>query len=177
MPESFARIASLLLAGAFLWAGVAKALGYARWRAVVARYALPAPLGSVTAPVVPAVEISIALVILLVSPRAGAVLALAALSLFSLAVLRARSINGDKLPCGCFGGREERHYSAMLWRNFLLAVLAALVLRGPEQAITLPGSLPERSELVPVALIAAGVIMIVWMAWQISGAWRRREHS
>lgn len=177
MQESVARIASLLLAGTFLWGGAAKILAYERWRAVVARYDLPRAVGSVATPLVPALEIGVALTLAFVSPRAGAVVALAALSLFSLAVLRARAINGDRLPCGCFGGREERHYATMMWRNFALAVVAAIVLRGSRDSIAVGGSMPGRTDLLPVVLVVIGVVLALWMVSQLGSSSRPRGHS
>ena len=128
MPETLARFASLLLCATFGWAAVVKLLRYERWTAIVDRYALPSFLGTIAKPGVPLAEVAIAVTGVFVSQRVGAAAALAALALFSLAVLRARAINGDKLPCGCFGGSEERHYRTMILRNALLSTLAATVL-------------------------------------------------
>lgn len=109
-----------------------KLIRYERWTAIVDRYALPSVLGAIAKPTVPIAELAIAVVGLFVSPAIGASAALAALALFSLAVLRARRINGDKLPCGCFGGSEERHYRTMILRNGLLGALAAAILLAPQ---------------------------------------------
>ncbi|HWC13902.1 MAG TPA: MauE/DoxX family redox-associated membrane protein [Actinomycetota bacterium] len=175
MQDALARIASIFLAGAFLWAGASKLVTYSRWRGIVRRYALPSPVRSVSTLVVPLLELGVAFLIVLVSPRGGAAVALANLCLFSLAVLRARSLNGDKLPCGCFGGAEERHYATMLWRNFALALLVAVVLRGPEAPITAGASLPGRGDMIPAALTLVGAAVVVWMLSQFHGSSRRRE--
>lgn len=175
MQDTLARIASIVLAGAFLWAGASKLVTYPRWRGIVRRYDLPSPVGSVSAFVVPLLELGVAFVIVLVSPRGGAVVALAALCVFSLAVLRARSINGDRLPCGCFGGAEERHYATMMWRNFGLALLAAVVLRGPDGPLAAGASFPGRADIVPAVLALVGAAVAVWMLWHVAGSFRRRE--
>lgn len=175
MQDALARIASIFLAGAFLWAGASKLVTYPRWRRIVARYDLPLPVASVGTIVVPLLELVVAFVIVLVSPRGGAAVALAALCVFSLAVLRARSLNGDRLPCGCFGGAEERHYATMLWRNLALALLAAVVVRGPEVPLATGASLPGRADLVPAVMTLVGAAVVAWMLWQLGRSSRRRE--
>ena len=176
MPETTVRIAVLLLAAAFMWAAAAKFFAFPRWKAVIARYGLPAPIDRIAVPLVPVAELAIAIVMLFISARVGAAAAVGALALFSLAVLRARSINGDRLPCGCFGGTEERHYQTMIWRNTGLGVLAAVVLlaRDEPAAIGTPAS-PEGAELLPAALAVFGGIVVLWTAWQVGAAFRRRE--
>jgi hypothetical protein len=177
MPEATARIAAVLLAGAFTWAAVAKILAFARWRAVLARYGLPSPLRRTALVGVPGGEVAIAAVTLFVSARAGAAAAVGALALFSLAVLRARAINGDTLPCGCFGGTEERHYRTMLWRNAALGALAAIVLLAREDPVGAGTELtrPSGPDLLPAILVVVGGAVMVWMAWQVASAFRRRE--
>ena len=175
MPEITARIAGLLLAGAFAWAAVAKVFVYRRWRQIVTRYGLPSGLDAVIAPVVPVGEAAIATTIVGFEPRVGAAAALAALSLFSFAIVRARSITGDRLPCGCFGGGEDRHYRTMLWRNAALGGLAAVVLFArPQHVLTRP-SFPTGAELIPAALVVVGVALALWTALQALGVFRGRE--
>ena len=162
MPEITVRIALLLLAAAFTWAAVAKLVAFRRWSAVIARYGLPAPMDRIAGPLVPLAELAIAVTMLFVSARVGAAAAVGALALFSLAVLRARSINGDRLPCGCFGGTEERHYRTMIWRNAGLGALAAIVLLAhPERTDVGFPSAPEGSEMLPAALAVVGGIVVV----------------
>lgn len=176
LPEVIARFAAVLLSLAFAWAAVAKLSAYARWKAVLARYGLPASVRYVAGPLVPVIEIATAVTIVFISARAGAAAACVLLAAFSLAILRARSINGDRLPCGCFGGSEDRHYRTMLWRNASLALLAALVLQARgEVNVTLP-SMPQGGEWVAAGLVVVGGLLAVWMAWQVSSAFRNREH-
>ena len=176
MPETTARIASILLAVAFAWAGIAKLLTYRSWRAVLDRYGLPRPLGAVVAPIVPVAELVLAAVIVFVSPRVGAIAAVGALAAFSLAIMRARAIQGDRLPCGCFGGSAERNYQTMIVRNAVLGTLATIVLISRiRTAIDLPPP-PTAADAVPVALVIVGCALALWTALHTASSLRRREH-
>ena len=173
MPETVARIAPLLLALAFAWAAIAKLSGFDRWRTALAGYSLPSAIERSSAVLVPIVELAVAFVTIAVSVLIGAIAALLLLVLFSLASLRARAIKGDRLPCGCFGGSAERHYSTMMMRNAALATLAAMVLvsdAGPGAALS---ALPRGSDVVPAALVLAGVVLAGWVAMQTSRSLRR----
>ena len=156
-------LAALLLAAAFGWAAAAKVTRLPAWRIALAGYRLPEGLERVVFAGVPVVEVVV--VALLVAGgdagSAGAALAVALLGAFSIAVLRARRLQGDRLPCGCFGGSGDRDYRAMLVRNALLGVLAALALVAPD-LVTI--SAPRSSQAVPVALAAAGLALVVWLA-------------
>lgn len=178
MPEVSVRVAVLLLSLAFAWAAAAKVLAYDRWRSILVRYGLPGGSARIAAPVVPIAELAAA-VILWISPWLGAIYTVLLLSLFSLAILRARQRNGDRLPCGCFGGSEERHYALMLWRNGLMGALAALVFFTPESdketAIATLSS-PSSGEILPVVLVVVGVVLVLWVAWQAVSSFRHREH-
>lgn len=176
MPETTARIASILLAVAFAWAGTAKLLTYRRWRGVLERYELPRPLRAVVAPVVPVAELAIAVVSLFVAPRVGAIASVGALAAFSLAIMRARALQGDRLPCGCFGGSSERNYQTMIVRNAALGTLATIVLIARlETGIGLPPA-PTAADAVPVALVVVGCVVGVWTALHVASSLRRREH-
>lgn len=178
MPEVSVRVAVLLLSLAFAWAAAAKVLAYARWRSILVRYGLPGGSARIAAPLVPASELAVA-VILWISPWLGAISTVLLLSLFSLAILRARQRNGDRLPCGCFGGSEERHYALILWRNGFMGALAAIVFFSPEPEeetaiATLSSPAPE--EILPVVLAVIGVVLVLWLAWQAVSSFRHREH-
>lgn len=173
MPDTLARIASLLLALALGWAAVAKLLDLAQWKTALASYALPEVVERPARVAVPVAEIAIAVTLLALSPRAGAAASLAVLALFSLAIVRARSEQGDRLPCGCFGGTRERHYKTMMARNAGLGILAAIVLGGPRDA-GLPAA-PSSAELLPALLVVMGAALIVLVAWQ-TVSMRRKSH-
>ena len=160
----------------FLWSGAAKALRWERWKVALGGYRLPRWLEVVARPGVIIAEWGIALLLLAGVTRVGAALALAVLSAFSLAILRARSLQGDHLPCGCFGGRGERDYRAMLVRNALLEGIAAVSLIGGRDVSLIDGMrLPRSSELVPAAFVALAVVLIVWMVFHALVSLRRRQ--
>jgi hypothetical protein len=175
MPETIARIASFLLAGAFAWASVAKLSDLGAWRNVLGGYGIPERARPPLVIGVPLFELAIAVVIVLVSVEIGAVLSVIALAAFSLAILRARSLNGDRLPCGCFGASNVRDYKTMMLRNAFLGLLAALVLVSDATAVR--PSLPGAGETVPAALALGGIALIAWVARQTSVSLRRREHN
>jgi hypothetical protein len=116
----------------------------------------------------------VALVLVGELPPAGA-LCIAAVSAFSLAILRRRSVEGDRLPCACFGRSTTRDYRVMLTRNLLLAVTGAVVVLGGPGVSVFDGlRAPGPGELLPVVLVVAGVILITWMVVQASTSLRRK---
>lgn len=169
MPELTARVAAVLLASVFAWAAAAKVARYERWRAALDHYRLPRGLSVVASAGVPAIEAGVGALVVLGSARAGAALAIALLAGFSLAVIRARSIEGDRLPCGCFGGAGERDYRTLLIRNALLAVTAAIVLVGGTDTSPLAGfRAPTMAEIVPAVLVAGGLIIGAWVTFEVA---------
>ncbi len=157
-------VAALVLAVAFGWAALAKVARLQAWRRTLAGYRLPEALERAVLGVVPLAEGTAA--VLLVAgddvTRSGAALVVALLSAFSLAVLRARRIQGDRLPCGCFGGSGRRDYRLMLARNALLGGLAAAVLLVPRVA-SFELEAPDASQVLPAALAALGLALVSWL--------------
>ena len=161
-----------MLALAFAWAGGAKVLGFERWRTALAGYGLPSAFERPVAVLTPIAELVVAFVTIAVSARIGGLASLAMLGLFSLAILRARSVTGDRLPCGCFGGSSERHYSTMMLRNAALGILAAAVSFGDTDP---SASFPAANDLFPAALALAGLALAGWVAVQTSRSLQRRS--
>lgn len=126
--DTVSGIAALVLGVAFAWAAAAKAVRYPQWREALARYEVPAAALRVATPGVPAVELAVALLLLSGSFVPGAALSVALLAAFSMVLVRARALHGDRLPCGCFGRTTERDVRAMLLRNGSLGFCAALIL-------------------------------------------------
>jgi heme A synthase len=116
----------------------------------------------------------VALVLVGELPPAGA-LCIAVVSAFSLAILRRRSVEGDRFPCACFGRSTTRDYRVMLTRNLLLAVTGAIVMLGGSGVSVFRGlRAPGSRELLPALLVVAGVILITWMVVQASTSLRRK---
>ena len=168
-------VVPFLLALAFFWAAIAKASRPAAWRSALSGYRLPARTVIPVLALVPVAEILVG--VLLVSggdaTKAGAALSVALLSAFSLAVLRARRVAGDRLPCGCFGGSGSRDYRLVLVRNAVLGAMAATILLIPRLA-RYELETPSGSQVVPALLVAAGVVLIAWLALTTSRAGARR---
>jgi hypothetical protein len=178
MPPALIWTAAALLVATFLWAATAKAVGFRAWKRALALYRVPQGIQPLVAPAVPAVELACAAAILFLSIKAGAALALFLVAVFCAAILRARSAAGDTLPCGCFGGDEERDYRAMLLRNGLLGAACGVVLIGSQEgALVTSVEAPSGSEILPLVLVGAGVAVASWMVRQAMGSMHRRGHS
>ena len=176
MPETTARVAAALLAATFAWAGIAKLVAYQAWSGALAGYRFPPFVERLSRPLVPVLELIVAVLIVTNRTRAGAALTLALVALFSFAVMRGRALHGDRLPCGCFGGREERSATAMLWRNVVLTVLAVAVLTAAREPVLFEGfAAPTGGEVVAAVLVAIGIAAAAWMGWQVAGLFRRRQ--
>ena len=171
-----ARIAGSLLVAVFGWAALAKVAGRRAWRSAVEGYGLGRATRTAAHVGVPVAEAAIVVIMLLLSTRAAGALTVALLASFSLAVLRAREIKGDRLPCGCFGTATDRDYRLMLLRNGGLGVLAAIVLlSGPEEGLLAEAAMPDGNEVAPAALALAGVLIAWWTIKQTTSAWRKKE--
>jgi hypothetical protein len=178
MPDATARIVTLLLAALLVWAAAAKLLRWNAWRAALAGYGLPPRLEGAAAAGTPLVELGVAAVLMSPAARAGAALTVALLAAFSLVVLRGRSLQGEKLPCGCFGRSGERDYRTMLLRNAVLGLLAAVVLLSGREESALAGlSLPDGRELFPALLVTLGVAVAAWTGYQVMTTARRGTRS
>jgi hypothetical protein len=165
MPEFAVRIALALLAATFAWAALAKLVRFRDWRAALERYHLPRPLLPVAAAGVPFAEAVVAGIVVAGAGKPGAALALALLAAFSLAVMRAQQVQGDKLPCGCFGRTKVRDYRLLIVRNALLGAGAAAVLFSGSTVALLEGvRAPDRGESIAAVLVVVGVALILWMA-------------
>ncbi|MFN2390030.1 MAG: MauE/DoxX family redox-associated membrane protein [Actinomycetota bacterium] len=167
-------VLSWLLAAAFGWAAASKVANLAGWRAGLEPYGLPRSFAGVTLVGVPLAEAGVVVLTVLGRHRAAAALALALLASFSLALLRARSRIGARLPCGCFGRSKTRPFSVLVARNALLSVLAAatLLLAGAHEVEIGP---PTGSALLPALLGATGLAVGTWMVVRAGSALRTRS--
>ena len=144
-----ADAAALILAGIFAWAGVAKFIGRTATTASFEALGLVAP--GVLVVVVPLVELSAAVLLVLVAP-VGAALALFLLVCFTVVLLRAMR-SGLRVDCACFGAVPGREITPVdVVRNIGLAIMCQFAMFG--------GS-PIGIEPVPLA-VAAVVVVIGW---------------
>lgn len=168
MPDITLRIAAGVLGLVFVWAGSAKLVRWQTWRTGLRRY----QLGTWATPavvVVPILELTVVAGLIGGFSLAASALTLALLAGFCLAVLRARTAAGDRLPCNCFGADSAHDYRTMLVRNGLLGVPAAMILLSGEDFYLFGDArLPSASEAIPVALIGVGLLLGLWMVRVVS---------
>jgi hypothetical protein len=169
MGEFGVLLACSALGLVFAWSAVAKLARFQEWSSTLARYRLGDGVTKIARVGVPLVEIATAALLLTSVSRAGAASTLLLVAGFSLAILRARRVEGDRLPCGCFGKAKARDYRVMLMRNALLAVLAAVILLSGREVAVL-GSLgaPGGADALPVLLVGVGAVSAAWMVWAIT---------
>ena len=177
MPPPLSWALQALLALTFAWAAGAKLARWTTWKATLPGYGIATKLVVPLAIAVPLLEATVAGLAVAGITRVAMALALALLSIFSFAVLNARTRQGDRLPCGCFGRTEERDYRVMLARNAFLAALAAAVLLFGDEGDLLSGSgAPDLEDAVPGLLVAVGAALVVWMAKHATSLMHRREN-
>jgi hypothetical protein len=146
-------IAPQALGAVFAWAALSKVVRFRRWRADMETYRLPGEQALAVA--VPLAEGAVPLLALTGRPVAAALVALGLLAGFSFAILRARRLAGDRLPCGCFGGTTRRDFRLLLARNGALALLAAAALADR----TPPWEGARPAEALPLALVAVALLL------------------
>ncbi len=161
------------LMAVFAWSAVAKAVGPAAWRWALSGFHLPRALSVPAFVAVPVAEAAVVGLGSLGLGSAGAWLALSLLGAFSIAVIRARLLTGEAVPCGCFGARTARDWRLVLARNALLAAVAAWALaQGSGAPSGWSEVIPRGGELVPAALAIGGVFAAAWLLMQVGAASR-----
>ena len=168
----FARLISFSLGLVFAWAAVAKLVGFPAWRTALAGYRLPETLQGPLAVLVPLAELGLAAAYFLGATRIAAAATLAVLMLFSLVIVRARNLQGSRLPCGCFGSNKQRDYRTLLARNTVLAAGAgALLVHGRD----VPGypTAPSDDAWLAAALVVLGLALVVWVLVSVRSGMRR----
>lgn len=149
-------LATLLLAAA---AGKLRAPG--RAAASLAAVGVPRGAAPTLAKMLVATEGCLGLLVLLGIALPLTAGAAAALGLgFASALLLARARGRRRLPCGCFGGSEERPASLLAARALGLASLAGLVAAGGR----LPLPEPSGQALLVAAVVALAVAVVVLAA-------------
>jgi hypothetical protein len=95
--------------------------------------------------------------------RAAAAVAVAAIAVFSVALLRLAARDGVRVACGCYG-RASIDFRLALLRNFALAATAigSWSLATPDPRLTLP----EAGDALPALLIAGALAVAAITAWR-----------
>jgi len=173
VPVAIIQVFSFVVAVVFAWSAVAKLARPHNWRALLARYRL-GPLGVVAAALVPALEATVVVSVLVGATRVAGALSVGMLSAFTLAVVRLRNIEGDRLPCGCFGSTKHRDYRVVLLRNTALGVAAGVMLVGGRDRALFEGlAMPEGVQVVPAILVLTGAGVGVWLLYTITRSFKR----
>ena len=132
LRSRIAFAARIILGGAFLYAGVVKALQPAAFLDDIRSFQiLPDPWAACVAMGLPWLEIFAALAILTGWLRPGALLVTAGMLVtFIAAALHAMS-RGIDIRCGCFGSEGTTEYAVLLTRNAVLLILTGICLTSP----------------------------------------------
>lgn len=171
MADTLTYVSSAVLAITFAWSATYKLVRPSNWRAALEIYGLGAAMGTVAWVLVPLAELAVVALLLVGAVGPGGALAAGLLAAFCAGLLRARAREGDRLPCGCFGGRERKDYRLLLLRNVMLLAPAAWLMtsaRGGD-----PSS-PSAADALPATLVVVGLIVIGWTGTQAFGAMRQR---
>jgi hypothetical protein len=173
MPDSVVVLAAAVIVATFGWAAVSKLARFDRWRRALTAYRLPG-VESIASLGVPTVELGVvALVMVGPLPVAGA-LALALLVGFSAAILRAQSLGGNRLPCGCFGSANDRDFRLMLLRNALLALPAAVLSVSGELSLLDRLESMRSADVLPLLLVVLAIGLLGWLIRGLAGSlWTR----
>jgi hypothetical protein len=124
---------------------------------------------------VPLAEGAIAALVVAGASAPSSILALALLGAFSGAILRARALHGSRVPCGCFGRAKARDFRVLLGRNLALGGLAGGVLTtGASFPLLDWARTPAHGELLPAALVVAGLVIAAWLGRMASATLRRQ---
>jgi uncharacterized membrane protein YphA (DoxX/SURF4 family) len=167
------QAAAAALAVVFAWASVSKVTGWSRWRRTLSTHALPRRPEHVAAWAVPAMESLVPILTMLGRQRAAAAVALASLTVFSIALLRPAARDGVQVACGCFG-RASVDVRVALARN---AVLAAAAVGSWSLAVPDPAlRVPEAGEGLPALLFAGALTVAAITAWR-SAVWLGRSRA
>ena len=165
MVDALVVLSTLGVGAVFGWAGSAKILGADRWRTDLrVTYRLPRPIAAAAFVLVPWAEIGVVVALLTGWYRLGAVVAIVLLVASSIAIVRARAIQGtNRLSCGCFGGSAPRDYRVLLLRNGGLMVLSVALLASAND-----GPLPRgRVDVLAAAIATLGIVAAIWTARQV----------
>jgi hypothetical protein len=163
MTDPLAVVSAIALAIAFTWAAISKLAGYQRWRRALQGYGLPGGLERVALVGTPFLEIAAVGFILRGPLRIAGALVLALLASFCVVILKAQATQGDRLPCGCFGGTTERDYRLMLVRNAVLGLPASVLMLSSNSGLINRLESFEGSDALPFGLVVLAGGLVVWM--------------
>jgi len=157
----------LFLAAVFAVAGFAKLSDRASSRKAIDAFHVPRRLATPAAVAVPMVELGVsAALIAAPTARAGASAAVALLTIFSAAIVRALRL-GSTPDCNCFGGLTQTQVGrGTLIRNAGLAAAAVLVIAGGRSVGALHWlSLAAAADRPLFAVLVSALAGLGWFCW------------
>lgn len=169
-------LASAATALVFGWSAASKVLAPRRWRRGLSGHRLGLGLERVARWAVPAAESAVPALALLGYRSASAIWALALLVGFSIQLVRVGRLVGSRVPCGCFGGRGSIEIGRALLRNVALALMTGVALVGSPDAPRVRPAMPTGSDVLPAALVVAGLVVAALAAWR-STVWLGRARN
>ncbi len=170
-------IAAAALAAVFAWAVVSKVTGWRRWRRALGAYSLSPALERTAARAVPAAEAFVPALVVAGLPRIAALWSAILLTVFTLALIRARRRMGGRVPCGCLGGRDAVHVNAALGRNLALILTAVVVCaRASDAPVISSPSVPGAADMLPLTLALGTLTASTLLAWRAS-VWLARGRA
>jgi hypothetical protein len=174
-PSRYGELAAAALALTFAAAAVTKLARRAAWRRTLGVYGLPSTAIGSVALGVPVVELGVATLVLLGFASTAGLASLLVLATFSVAIVLGRVRAGRRLECGCFGGSTSRDYRVLLARNLALAGVAFVAwTAGKDASLVRSLGEPVGADLLPAALVVAGLALAAWVgAAAFAGAGRR----
>lgn len=168
--DGWAAAGAAVVAVTFAWSSIDKIAGWSRWRRALAVHAFPPIVARVAAWLVPGTEALVPALALLGRPRAAAVVALAAILVFSGALVRLALRDGARVSCGCFG-RGSIDVRVALVRNAALAAtaVASWISASPDPHL----QLPRADESLPALLLAGALATAAITGWR-AAIWLRK---
>jgi methylamine utilization protein MauE len=158
--EMVVDVGPWVLALVFGWAAGVKVARFGEWRQTLSGYSLPKPLETIVLPAAPVVEATVAILALSGRTRESAALAGGLLIVFCAAILRARSRQGRRLRCGCFGRSKMRDYRILFMRNLAVGVVAGSVFLADSGRRLLKGFRgPHLGEAIPALFVLMGLAL------------------
>ncbi len=173
MPAATIQVCSALIAVVFAWSAGAKMARPQAWRDVLKNYRLGA-LTAFAALLVPLTEALVTALVLAGETRTAGAMSVGMLSAFTFAAVRLRNLQGDRLPCGCFGSSKVRDYRVILLRNTVLGGAAAVMLLGDREVDLLEGvGVPSGDQIVPALLMLLAAAAAVWLLYSVTRSFKR----
>lgn len=163
-------LAAVVLAATLTWAAIGKARSPRSSERAVIAFGVPRRLAPVVAMALPPTELAVA-VMLIAVPRIGALVAVALLGAFSVAVLRViRTASGDPVLCACFGAATAPVSPATLARNLVLVAAAAVTAVATNPVRQVP-AFTSVVTMTSLAVIAAVAVSLTAMRNEIGAVW------